>query len=288
MAESDQSSMPWEMGLFAPSVSQLSYLDTVKLLAKSGYRWIEWRVQTQHDIESSPWGKALNTLVMDRLVENAKEIVQLLKTEKIGVSALQVDVPYDYPKLAPLLLETAKILDCPRVLVVSPKFDPATPYKQQRDDFRSYLAGWVKVFEGSAVKVCLENHFDTLVPSVALASGLLEVFSPAQTGVMWDPANGILEGNELPAMALNLLGEYLSEVHLKNTAWLRQQDGSWGFTFCALPDGIVNWPAVLQLLQEKDYRGPLVVEDYSPVAPEQKLAAAHKHLENAVAALKKL
>jgi sugar phosphate isomerase/epimerase len=112
--------------------------------------------------------------------------------------------------------------------------------------------------------------------------GVLEPFSPAQVGVMWDPANTVYEGSEIPSMALDLLGSYLAEVHLKNGAWKREEDGKWNFEFCDLSHGLVQWPAVLKLLDEIPYHGPLIVEDYRWTDPEAKLAAARQEFERAV------
>src|SRR4030066_1516553 len=86
----------WDLGLFAPSVSQLSPAETISLLSKTGYRWVEWRVQTNEAIESSPWGKAYNTLVLDHLVEDSRQVAKNLEGSEVKVAALQVDAPEEF------------------------------------------------------------------------------------------------------------------------------------------------------------------------------------------------
>jgi len=269
----------WELGLFAPSVSQLNVDETLNLIAESGYRFVEWRVQTLEAIEGSPWGKAYNTLVLDTMKKDTAGYVPLLKKLGIGVCGLQVDAPPDYPMLQEVVLDAAKAMACQNVLISSPHYEPAKGYWDQRDAFRKTLAGWIKKAKGSGIRICVENHFWSITPSCALIIDLLGDFSSAEAGVMWDPANGYWEGLEVPAMALDLLGKYLAEVHFKNGCWKRGEEGKWAYDWCDIPNGLVDWKSVLGLIKNTGYRGPLIVEDYRPTSPQDKLAAARKGME---------
>lgn len=274
----------WELGLFAPSVSQLTHPETISLLQKSGYKWVEWRVQTLQAIESSPWGKAFNTLTLDNLLEEAMQVAETLQGTDVRVSAMQLDAPEDFPGLAQTIREAADILNCNKVGISAPCFDPCEGFRSQKETFQKQIQKWIDTFGEHGVKVCLETHFGTITPSTALVMSVLERFSPEQVGVMWDPANMIYEGSELSSMALDLLGPYLVEVHLKNGAWTREADGKWNFTFCDLSEGMVSWPQILKMLADLPYRGPLIVEDYRWMDPEAKLANARREYENAVLA----
>jgi sugar phosphate isomerase/epimerase len=287
MAENPKSNLNelhhWELGLFAPSVSQLTPAETIDLLSKMGYKWVEWRVQTLEAIENSPWGKAFNTMTLDHLLDDARDVAGFLHDSGVRVSGFQVDAPEDFPNVMQVVREAAQIMDCPSVVLSAPCFDPCMGYRLQRQSFQDTLSKWIEAFSGSGLRLCLETHFGSITPSTALVMGVLEAFSPAQVGVMWDPANTIYEGSEIPAMALDLLGPYLAEVHLKNGAWKREEDGKWNFEFCDLSQGLVQWPAVLGMLDEIPYHGPLIVEDYRWTEPEAKLAAARQEFERAVA-----
>jgi len=272
----------WKLGLFAPSVSQLSPEETISLLSKMDYRWVEWRVQTNEAIESSPWGKAYNTLVLDHLEEDAHQIAKFLSGSEVKVAALQVDAPEEFPNLRSKVREAAQIMDCSKVILFSPSFDLCMGYRAQRRNFQENIGKWVDELSKANIQVCLETHFSSITPSTALTMGMLEVFSPVQTGVIWDPANTVFEGYEIPQMALDLVGEYLAEVHLKNGEWKREEDGKWNFNFCDLSQGIINWPALLKMLHERAYTGPLIIEDYRWVDPEAKLAKARQEFEKAI------
>jgi sugar phosphate isomerase/epimerase len=272
----------WDLGLFAPSVSQLTPSETIDLLSKQGYKWVEWRVQTLEAIENSPWGKAFNTLTLDNLPEEARAVADCLANSGVRVSAMQIDAPISFPNVMQIVRDTAQLLNCSSVGLSAPCFDPCTGYRLQRQSLQDELNQWLDAFSGSGLRVCMETHFGTITPSTALAMDVLGSFSPEEVGVMWDPANTVYEGSEIPSMALDLMGPYLAEVHLKNGAWKREEDGKWNFEFCDLSQGLVQWPKVLKMLAEIHYHGPLIVEDYRWLDPEAKLNNARQEFEQAV------
>lgn len=278
----------WELGLFASSVPQLSTTETISLLPESGYRWVEWRVQTSEAIENSPWGKAYNTLAIDDLAVEAAELAHRLEDADVGVSGMQVDVPEAYTDAQKIVLEAAQTMNCRRVLLTGPAYDPSIGYRNQRDAFQQVIASWVNGAENTGVKICFENHMWTIIPSVALIIDLLKGYDASQIGVMWDPANGYWEGLEVPHMAVDLLGDLLEEVHFKNGIWSRHEDSNWSYDWCDITEGMVDWPQVLQLLDQVNYQGPLVVEDYRPIEPKVKLAKGREGLDKTLAAIKNL
>lgn len=78
-------------------------------------------------------------------------------------------------------------------------------------------------------------------------------------------------------MGLELLGPYLSHVHVKNAAWLENgtsPDGEklWKHSMVATRDGSVSWPEVLISLDKAGYRGWLSFEDFGPGDTKTKLA----------------
>lgn len=279
---SAKESLDWGLGLFAPSVSQLTNQETVELLSRYSYRWIEWRVQTREDIENNPWGRANNTLALNELAVEVANLVPVLQDAGIAVSGLQVDILEDYPDAQQIVIEESQKLGCREILLTGLNYDPSQPYRTQQENFRKVFLSWLDQARGTDLKICLENHMWTIIPSASLIVDLLTGFDKAQIGVMWDPANSCWEGFETYPMALDLIGELLVEVHFKNGAWLRQKDGTWKFTWCDITEGMVNWPQVLKLLDQQDYRGPLMVEDYRPIDPSEKLRRGRTGLEEAI------
>jgi hypothetical protein len=79
-------------------------------------------------------------------------------------------------------------------------------------------------------------------------------------------------------MGMELLGEHLTHVHIKNQAWQvdhTEPDGTimWRCQAAPLREGIVNWREVLADLRAVGYDGWLSFEDFSTALPtEQKIA----------------
>jgi len=266
----------WDLGLFAPSVSSLSAAETIALAAHHGYRCLEWRIQTAEALARSPWGPAHNALVFERLAEDVPQAATWMRQAGLATCGVQADVPLEQLDAIAPILAAARALGAPLVRVGAPAFDPAAGYLAQRDAFRQRFMAWLAA--GAGLRICVENHFDTIAPSATLAADLLRDFDPARAGIIWDPANTVLEGSERPELALDQIGEYLAEVHIKNGLWRVEETKGWAFAWCCLDEGMLAWPQVLGLLAGAGYAGPLVVEDYRPLEPGVKVAHARDYL----------
>jgi sugar phosphate isomerase/epimerase len=73
----------------------------------------------------------------------------------------------------------------------------------------------------------------------------------------------VVEGKEDWALGLDLIGDYLAHVHVKNTAWHR--DARWAWRWEELDAGIVDWEEMLRLLSARAYAGYLSNENLSGV-----------------------
>ncbi len=84
-------------------------------------------------------------------------------------------------------------------------------------------------------------------------------------GVIYDPGNMIFEGMENWQMGLELLGPYLSHVHVKNAAWVEDGvvDGArhWRPAVVPMKEGFVSWPRVFAALENVGYQGWISLED---------------------------
>ena len=79
-------------------------------------------------------------------------------------------------------------------------------------------------------------------------------------------------------MGLELLGDYLAHVHVKNAHWRSESRGErntlrWVAESVSLNDGIVNWIEVLTDIRTVGYDGYLSFEDFSSEKPtDEKLS----------------
>ncbi len=67
----------------------------------------------------------------------------------------------------------------------------------------------------------------TIHPGPSDARRIADNFSPDDIGFTLDMGNMVIEGLIDYEMGIQILGPYLAHVHVKNTAWFREQDGTW-------------------------------------------------------------
>lgn len=114
------------------------------------------------------------------------------------------------------------------------------------------------------IKALIELHHGTITASAAQAIRLVEAFDPARVGVLYDTGNLVFEGYIDHRSAIEMLGSYLSLVHLKNARYVRNSaERSWQGEWAPLDDGVANLASVVDALYASGYGGWLVIEDFS-------------------------
>jgi sugar phosphate isomerase/epimerase len=104
-------------------------------------------------------------------------------------------------------------------------------------------------------------------PSASGAMAFLKGIPPEDVGVLYDPGNMIYDGWEVPKLALNILGPYLAEVHVKNSKWVPDvtENGitRWKAEPADLENGCVNWAEITTQLKVHAYSGWLIEEGHT-------------------------
>jgi sugar phosphate isomerase/epimerase len=126
----------------------------------------------------------------------------------------------------------------------------------------------------AGVCVLLEIHWGTVMSSFTSAHALVRDLDPEAIAITFDPANMVIEGKEDWEYGLDLLRDYVANVHIKNASWVRKQ-GQWTWQWDGLQQGMVEWPQLFRLLAARGYRGMLATEDF--LAPRS-YDAALEHL----------
>jgi len=143
----------------------------------------------------------------------------------------------------------------------SPRFD----YPKFLDASRGVYKELVSEAKRHGVRPCLELHDGTAFPGPSGSIAFLRGFDPETVGVLYDPANMISDGWEVPGLSINILGPYLAEVHVKNSKWVPNRDDprgvkTWKVESAYMEDGCVNWAEVIEQLKLHRYTGWLVEE----------------------------
>ncbi|MCL4500155.1 MAG: sugar phosphate isomerase/epimerase, partial [Chloroflexi bacterium] len=168
------------------------------------------------------------------------------------------------------------LMGCASMRISTPKHDGSHNYN---DLFEQAVEGFSKVEELAkdyGVRANIELRNDNICCSASLAYRFVSNFDPDYVGVILDPGNMICQGFEGWQLGLEILGPYLSHVHVKNSAWAADEelDGvkQWKTKVVPLKEGCVNWREVMLALEKVGFTGWLTLEDFSTGDTKAKLS----------------
>jgi sugar phosphate isomerase/epimerase len=234
--------------VFSGVLPELSAEEVCGRLARHGYDGVEWRVDGEYHFRAA---------TIDR---DARRIKALCDAHGLEIAGLTSYVRPDEEDAVGRLIDACRTLSCPRFRIFSARYEATIGYFTIRDRTRGQLERLARRLEGSGVKALLEIHFGTIVSSPALAFELLRDLDPA-IGVILDPANLVIEGGMDLRMALDLLGERVDLVHVKNIRWEQTPAGRWRWRFDELADGQCDWAEAIAALRAAGYDGWLSLEN---------------------------
>ncbi|NUT38717.1 MAG: sugar phosphate isomerase/epimerase [Thermoactinospora sp.] len=136
-------------------------------------------------------------------------------------------------------------------------YDPARGYRACLDDARRGLASLAALAARFGLRPLLQLHHQTIHPSAALA---LRLVDGLDVGVYADPGNQTKEGAEDWRMSLDLLGDRLAAMGVKNSAWNGSRVDWQPFA----DGGVVPWPEITRGLRERAFSGPLSLHVHYP------------------------
>ncbi len=271
-----------KFAVFTVMTPEWDLATAARRIAAAGYDGIEWRVQrVDPACASEPpsfWGNNRATVPVDGIEEEAERVRQI--TEAAGLEMAPLASYLNVAELDRIkaVFRAAQRMGAPAVRVNLDRYDRSRRYQALYGEAIARLEPVVALARETGVKALVELHFGNICPSAGLAHRLLSHFDPRDIGAIYDPGNMVAEGMENWRLGMELLGEYLAHVHIKNQAWQvdhTEPDGTvvWRCQAAPLREGIVNWREVLADLRAVGYDGWLSFEDFSTASPtEQKIA----------------
>ncbi|WP_066187095.1 sugar phosphate isomerase/epimerase family protein [Gracilibacillus timonensis] len=246
----------------------------IHYLKETGYDGVEWRFkETPEEVkkqETSFWGNNLCTI--DPAISD-QEIQQLAQTAKEnGIEIFSV-TPYLTSgdlEATERVLDVAKKFGAKSIRLGVPRYDRSSNYHDLYQGALHYLQEAEQMCKQYGVKGLVETHHQTITPSASLAYRLVRSLNPDHIGVLYDPGNMVHEGYENYRMGMELLGDYLAHVHVKNAQWVKQTDDdqvNWQVQWAQLDKGVVDWKQVLTDLKAVGYDGNIGMEDFSNAYP---------------------
>ncbi|WP_440118942.1 sugar phosphate isomerase/epimerase family protein [Paenibacillus sp. QZ-Y1] len=177
--------------------------------------------------------------------------------------------------------EAAQALGASMMRVGVPGYDRKTSYPELYKQAVHYLSEVQEMAQQYKVKAVVETHHQTIAPTASLAYRLVQSLDPQYVGVLYDPGNMVHEGYENHRLGLELLGPYLSHVHVKNAGWFETEsydthkasvneknrgmalNTAWKCQWTPLTEGMVDWVQMFRDLRAVGYDGYYGIEDFS-------------------------
>lgn len=278
------------IGIFTVSMPECTPQEAIALAAELGYEGLEWRCTSDTGDGSKPsfWSGNRAGLTVDEVFEKATELKSLARKNGLAYPALGTYIDCHNLDAVDQHMRAAVAIGAKALRIGPGRYVRDQPYSTQLDGARRQYEQIVPMARSYGLRAVVETHMGQLCPSVAKAVRLLDGLPTEAVGIMWDPANQVAEGLEDYAMALDVAGDYLHEVHCKNLAWLATDHADGGVTWkagaCPIHRGVVDWRTVLPLLKSRGYDGWLFLEDFSTELPlKQRLAFNIKWLRDLLA-----
>jgi len=231
----------------------------IDILKKYGYDGVEWRVRDDYHIP------LLN------IEEKAVEIKAACDAAGLEIPALATYLHISQTEEVSNVLKAAAIMGCESVRLLAPIFDGSRHYLEILTKAKRDLARLEPLCKDSGVKATIELHFGHIAPSASAGLRLVEDCSPDCIGIIYDPGNMIYEGMENWQLGIQLLGDYLTHIHIKNSGWFYSEELGWKAGVTRLQEGIIDWQYIITLLHKEGYAGWLSLEDFFNIPVEEKL-----------------
>ncbi|RHW29164.1 sugar phosphate isomerase/epimerase [Nocardioides immobilis] len=267
------------------SLPTLSPLEAIDALASAKFAGVEWRVgNALHDTMSSTAPTFLSNNRCTLFPGSTDPSVIAAACREAGLHIVGIGPYLDVNDSDQLLrtMEFAAELGAPQMRLQAPRVTTPLDYGELADATRKFLTSAEALSARLGVRTVLELHHNTIASSASLALRLIEHCDPEHVGVIYDVGNLVWEGYENRPLALQLLGDRLAHIHLKNVSAAPGRGGDpWEYRWSPLDEGFVDVRALLRDLADVGYAGWISLEDLSTKrSPEATIQFNARHLEN--------
>jgi sugar phosphate isomerase/epimerase len=260
--------------VFTASVPEWTPEEAVTELAAQGWDGVEWRVVDQQPASGAGgfWRGNKCTWPESSFEEDVPRIKQITERAGLGMPSIGAYANCDKPEAVERLMRGAAALGVPqmRVPVGRPDDDGYNAtFERRRAQYREIEA----LAKQYGVKALVELHHQSLLASASSAARFVAGLDPAYVGVIHDIGNMLREGYEYDAWSLEILGDHLAHVHVKNAAPKPKPVGDanrtdWTWEWAPMRHGVGNLPALFEALAAHGYDSWVSVEDFSSEVPQ--------------------
>ena len=264
-----------QLSVFTVSTPEYDITEVVKVLKELGFDGIEWRVSDpamdksdDYSFETRYWYNNLSTIDVKKIDEVAAEIKNICDKSELKIFALSTGLEAWETEDIERVMKAANTMNCRNIRVIAPWYDGKESYVELFNKTVEQTKILEKLAEKYDVRICFETHMGNIIPSASAAYRLVSNFNPKYIGVIFDPGNMVFEGFENYRLGIELLGEYLSHIHLKNAVWeLKETTGDgvnvWKQTWVPLNKGYADIKKLVKVLKDTGYEGFMSLEDFT-------------------------
>jgi sugar phosphate isomerase/epimerase len=249
------------LAVFVKPWKTLSLQELGAHVRRLGFEWIELPVRP---------GFACQPETIETDLPHA---VEVLGSQGVRILNVTVDTPLDDERLYAACAAAGVTLN--RVMFRCRERN----YWEAEAEARRTLDAAVKLCERYNVRIGVQNHVGGFVGVHEFGLyHLLKDYDPRYFGAIWDAAHNALEGMA-PELALDVIGDRLMIVNLKNAFWQRMTGpeaavAEWKVYWTSGRQGRANWPRVVAKLRQIRYTGPIcLTAEYSDDSSVDRLIA---------------
>lgn len=261
--------------VFTAMMNDFTPEETARKIKSAGYDGVEWGISDSYSIK------------FDRAVKDAEYFKKMTAEEGLEISAIGTGLKLSEIEDIKKMFDICSRIGASQFRVVVPWYGfnweemKKSNYPQLYEQSKKELVPIEKLSGEYGIKAIIETHFGNICSSAGLTYRLVGDFDPKCIGVIYDPGNMIVEGRESWKMGLELLGDYLAHVHVKNLLWQygdkdylgNKCEPGWHWSWADIDAGMVDWQEVINALKLAGYDGYLSLEDFSPKLIEERLKA---------------
>ncbi len=260
-----------KLGLFTLITPELTPLQAVHAAREYGYDGICLRVAdvgTPAAGKINYWSGNRCSIPLERLAADLPTFVTAARDAKLEVPSLGAYFRHDQVDQIERLMRIMRDNGVKGLRIAGSSHDGKTNYRDQFAAMRRGYEHLETLARNYGVRACVEQHHETLAPTVSACMRLVDGLDPRHIGVILDPGNAVAEGFETYRLAVEMLGDYLAEVHVKNGIMVPAGRSAGGFAqwkaqWGGLRDGLANFEELGGVLRRQKFNGYLMLEDFS-------------------------
>lgn len=257
---------PLRLGLCSSAVRSWPGERVVAEATRVGFQGVEWEV-----------GGSATHIPLADIAERAQACFELCERSGLAVPCLSAEGAMSISDAGTrrALAAAAAAGGCRLIRMFAPPVDPSVELDRQLAALRQALEAHACEFHEHGVSLLIELSEETLIPSPELFARVVADIDRDALGVVYDPANMLVEGNLPPWYALSLLGDLARHVHIKNEMFVRKAVG-WAPKIVGIDEGMVDWPVVAAALEQVGYAGWVCIDHLSGPETSGQLLDEHR------------